>query len=100
MPESTMHDTHRYVKELTNAGLAEPIAQLIADREARLLESNLATKNDIANVQYEIELLRKDTKALVLESKNELIKWFVGGLFLSAGLVITGIGLLLQMFLK
>ena len=97
MTESTLHDTHRYVKELTNAGLAEPIAQLIADRETRLLESNLATKTDIANVQHDIELLRKDTKALVLESKNELIKWFV---VLTASLVFAGIGILVQVLIN
>ncbi len=71
MPESTIHDTHRYVKELTNAGLAEPIAELIADREARLLEHNIATKQDIAQLQ-------QATKADLSQMEVRLTRWVVG----------------------
>ena len=56
MSESTMFDTHRYVQELTNAGLADPIAQVIADREARLLEHNLLTKEDLSQLELKFEL--------------------------------------------
>lgn len=86
MTDATMHDTHRYVKELTNAGLSEPIAQVIADREARLLESNLVTKTDL---QAALERLEK-----------RLVKWFVSALFVSAGLVIAGVGILIQTLLS
>ncbi|MXX09955.1 MAG: DUF1640 domain-containing protein [Nitrospira sp. SB0677_bin_15] len=82
MSDATMHDTHRYVKELTNAGLSESIAQVIADREARLLESNLATKADLDRLE------------------NRLIKWFVASLFLSAGLVVAGVGIVVQVLLS
>ena len=56
MSESTVFDTHRYVQELTNAGLADPIAQVIADREARLLEHNLLTKEDLSQIELKFEL--------------------------------------------
>ena len=98
MTESTMHDTHRYVKELTNAGLAEPIAQLIADREARLLEHNLATKQDIAQLQQatnaDIVNLGQATKTDIERSKNDLMKWLVLTMILLDSLLLAAIKLL------
>ena len=60
MSDSVIFDTHRYVQELTNAGLADPIAQVIADREARLLEHNLLTKEDLKKLELKIETTRSD----------------------------------------
>ena len=118
MSDAAMHDTHRYVKDLTNAGLADPIAQVIADREARLLEHNLATKTDIASVQKDIAGLQKEIAGLQKETaelKKEtaglhkdigavkqdlsdkailIIRWNVGTLLAVAGLLLGAIKLL------
>ena len=91
MSDSVIFDTHACVKRMTEAGVEPHVAEAFAAEQVNILEHHIATKTDI-------EALRKDMKALVLQSKNELIKWFVAGLFLSAGLAITGIGLLLQVF--
>ena len=68
MAESIIFDTHRFVKRMTDAGLAPPIAEALADEQAQLLERNLATKEDIAN-------LRNETAKLIAEKSAEIIKW-------------------------
>lgn len=97
MSGSVIFDQLSFVKRGVEVGVPREHAEWLAQEQTQLLENNLATKTDIANVQHEIELLRKDTKALVLESKNELIKWFV---VLSASLVFAGVGILVQVLLK
>ena len=97
MSDSVIFDQLSFVKRGVEVGVPREHAEWLAQEQTQLLENNLATKTDIANVQHEIELLRKDTKALVLESKNELIKWFV---VLSASLVFAGVGILVQVLLK
>ena len=41
-------DTHRFVKRLTTAGMGERQAEILADEQARLLNTNLATKTELA----------------------------------------------------
>ena len=94
MPESTMHDTHRYVKELTNAGLAEPIAQLIADREARLLEHNIATKQDIAQLQQATKADLSQIKADLSQMEVRLTRWVLGTTLILDSLLLAAIKLL------
>ena len=68
------------------------------------MSTDIATKQDIAQLEQatkaDIALLRKDTNALVLQAKHEIIKWFVGGLFLNAGLVIAGVGILVPVIVN
>ena len=88
MSDSVIFDTNLHIKRITKTGVSQDTAEAFVETVAHVLEHNLATKTDIANVQHDIELLRKDTKALVLESKNELIKWFVG---MTVGMTVTTI---------
>jgi hypothetical protein len=40
-------DTHQYVKKLKSVGFTEEQAEVMADEQKRLIEDQLATKNDL-----------------------------------------------------
>ena len=63
MTEAIAFDTHRFVKNLTDHGFTEEQAEVLANEQVNLLNSNLSTKTDIALIQRDIEVLRKETKA-------------------------------------
>ena len=63
MAEAIAFDTHRFVKRLTESGFTEKQAETLAEEHVALLNSNLATKADIAAVTASIEALRQETKA-------------------------------------
>ena len=62
---ATTFDTHKFVRRLKEAGLPELQAEAISEafRDAQA-EAELATKQDIAELRHEIELLRRDLKDL------------------------------------
>ena len=108
MADAIAFDTHRFVKHLTEHGFTEQQAEVLADEQVQLLNSNLATQADvaaiqreIAGVQREIEVLRQETKASIAgvqreiaEVKSDLIKWLVGALIAQGGLVVALLRLL------
>ena len=47
-------DTHKYVKRLTNAGMPEPQAEVIADEQRSLIEDQLATKRDLKELEQRL----------------------------------------------
>ena len=94
MSEAIAFDTHRFVKHLTENGFTEQQAEVLADEQVHLLNSNLATQADIAIVQRDIEALRQETKASLAEVKSDLIKWLVGALIAQGGLVVALLKLL------
>ncbi len=63
MSEAIAFDTHRFIKNLTDHGFTEEQAEVLANEQVNLINSNLATKTDIALIQRDIEVLRKETKA-------------------------------------
>ena len=110
-------DTFNYAKKLQRAGLTEEQASVHVEALRTLIEHDLATKQDIANVQRdiaevykEIETLRKETQqgieslrketnvklaelnvSLVKEiatAKAETIKW-VAGMLVAQGAVVA-----------
>ena len=99
MSEAIAFDTHRFVKHLTENGFTEQQAEVLADEQVHLLNSNLATQADVAAIQRDIdalrqetkadiEVLRQETKASLAEVKSDLIKWLVGALIAQGGLVV------------
>ena len=94
MSEAIAFDTHRFVKHLTENGFTEQQAEVLADEQVSLLNSNLATQADIAVVQRDIEALRQETKASIAEVKSDLIKWMVGALIAQGGVVVALLKLL------
>ena len=73
-------DTHRLVKRLTQAGMDERLAEVLAEEQASLLNGNLVTK---------VELQRA-----LAEVKADLIRWMVGMMMAQAALIIALIKLL------
>ena len=112
MSEAIAFDTHRFVKRLTESGFTEKQAETLAEEHVVLLNSNLATKADIAEVkagtealrqetradiarvEASIEALRLETKAAIEAVKADLLKWLFGALIAQGGLIVALVKLL------
>ena len=88
-------DTHAFVKKLTKAGMPEPQAEVLASEQSRLIENELATKQDIEQLRLttkrdmkeletalkrDIAELRTELKRDISEFKAEILKWMFGAL--------------------
>ncbi len=62
MSEAIAFDTHRFVKNLTASGFTETQAEALADEQVNLLNSNLATKDDVLAVKSEILATDSDVR--------------------------------------
>ncbi len=69
MSQAIAFDTHRFIKRLTQTGFTEAQAEALADEQVTLLNSNLATKQNL------------------LELKADLLKWMIGALIAQTGLL-------------
>ncbi len=98
MSEAIAFDTHRFVKNLTASGFTEAQAEALADEQAHLLESNLATRSDIlairSDLEVKIEQVKSDlevkieqVRSEVRKAKADLVKWMVGALTAHAALI-------------
>lgn len=58
-----MFDTHAFVKELTDVGMPEPQAAVLARTQATLIDETLVTKNDLKVTE---ECLRQELRELEL----------------------------------
>lgn len=94
MSEAIAFDTHRFVKRLTENGFTEQQAETLAEEHVALINSNLATKADIAAVTADIEALRQETKAEIATLKADLLKWMFGALIAQGGLIVALVKLL------
>ena len=57
--QSTQFDSHRFVKRLTNAGLPEEVAEILADEHTKLIvPKDIATKGDVGKVEAGLEVVR------------------------------------------
>ncbi|MDE0047365.1 MAG: DUF1640 domain-containing protein [bacterium] len=72
MSEAIAFDTHRFVKRLTDCGFTEQQAETLADEHVSLLNSNLATKVDIAAVKANVEAVKADIEGLRLATKADI----------------------------
>ena len=71
MSEAIAFDTHRFVKHLTENGFTEQQAEVLADEQVSLLNTNLATQADIAAIHQDIDALRQETKADIAALRQE-----------------------------
>ena len=83
MAEAIAFDTHRFVKRLTESGFTEKQAETLAEEHVALLNANLATKADIAEIKAQIEAVKAD-----------LLKWLFGALVAQGGLIVALVKLL------
>ena len=49
-------DTHAFIKRLTGAGMPEAQAEILAEEQARLIETQLATKTDLERLKHELTI--------------------------------------------
>ncbi|WP_154723961.1 DUF1640 domain-containing protein [Vibrio cyclitrophicus] len=49
-----LFDTHSFVKKLTEAGMPEKQAEILASEQAQLVENRLATKTDLSVMKKDI----------------------------------------------
>ena len=98
MNEAIAFDTHRFVKRLSENGFTEQQAEVLADEQVQLLNSNLATKADLFSVKAElnakIEGIKADLNAKIEGVKADLLKWMIGALIAQSGLIVALIKLL------
>lgn len=65
MSETIHFDTHKFVKRMTETGMSEATAEALADEQLRLIQGELATKTDLAE-------LHAATKRDLAENKSSL----------------------------
>ena len=102
-------DTHRFVKRLTEGGFTEKQAETLAEEQVALLNTNLATKADIANVEAglkadiakveaglkaEIARVEAGLKTEIEAVKADLLKWMFGAMIAQGGLIVALVKLL------
>ena len=116
MSEAIAFDTHKFVKRLTAGGFTERQAEVLAEEQVNLLETNLATKADMAAVRADIAAIEAVSKADIAAveaalktdiakvkadlavkieaGKVDLLKWMIGAMIAQGGLIIALIKLL------
>ena len=55
MASSIAFDTHAFVKELTEAGMPEAQAEILARSQAKLINEELATKRDLKELELRLK---------------------------------------------
>ncbi|MDD3579735.1 MAG: hypothetical protein PHW74_01795 [Desulfobacca sp.] len=65
-------DTLEFAKRLREAGFSEKQAEALATAVAEIIESRLATKEDVALLQRDIEQLRGELKRDIEELRGEV----------------------------
>ena len=83
MTEAITFDTHKFVKNLTEHGFSLEQAEALAAEQVNLLNSNLATKADLAEIKTDLA-----------ELKADLLKWMIGALIAQGGVIVALISLL------
>lgn len=75
MDDGIVFDTHRFIKRLVDTGMDERTAEVLADEQVNLLNGNLATKYDLAEVDARLQTkiaeldIRLQTKMTELDSR-------------------------------
>lgn len=82
-----MFDTHAFVKELTDTGMPEPQAEVLARTHATLIDEKLATKNDL-------KATKDDLKRELRELELRLTIRIGSMLAVAIGVVVTLVKLL------
>ena len=72
MSEAISFDTHRFVKNLTEHGFTEEQAETLAMEQVALLNSNLATKEDIEKLRLATKADIKELRAATKEDIENL----------------------------
>lgn len=87
-------DTHQEVKNLVNAGFAEPKAEAVVETVSAG-RAGLATKADLNLMRADLDLLRADLQADMKDLKLDLIKWLGGTTIAVVGIAVAVLSLIL-----
>ena len=71
--EITAFDTHDFVKRLTEVGMPEAQAEILAEEQSRLIKERLATKQDLKAMEVAIMELKRDIKELEDRLKRDMM---------------------------
>ena len=71
MSEALAFDTHRFVKRLVESGLSEKTAEILADEQAHMRDTSLATRQQLADTEA---VLRKDLAKIDADLRKEMAK--------------------------
>ena len=69
---SIAFDTHAFVKELTQAGMPEEQAEVLARSQATLIDEKLATKRDLKELETHLTRDLKELEARLTHDLKEL----------------------------
>ena len=61
-PYPLIFDTHKFIKSLKHGGFSEQQAEVLAEEQVIVLNTQLATKQDIEQYRAEVEQYRTETK--------------------------------------
>lgn len=65
-------DTHAFVKQLTEAGMPEPQAEVLARTQAALIDERLATKDDLQALELRLSNQIKELEARLNHQIREM----------------------------
>lgn len=88
---ATMFDTHAFVKELTQAGMPEAQAEVLARTQAMLIDEKLATKQDLKATK---EDLQREIREMELRLTYNLTVRFGSMMVVSIGVIAALVKLL------
>lgn len=86
-----MFDTHAFVKELTQAGMPEAQAEILARTQATLIDEKLATKQDLKATK---EDLQREIREMELRLTYNLTVRFGSMMVVSIGVIAALVKLL------
>ena len=86
-----MFDTHAFVKELTQAGMPEAQAEVLARTQATLIDEKLATKQDLKATK---EDLQREIREMELRLTYNLTVRFGSMMVVSIGVIAALVKLL------
>jgi hypothetical protein len=86
-------DTLAWTKKLERAGIPAQHAEAQVELLANVIADNICTKKDLAATKKDLHVTLKalelKVELKIAESKNELIKWFVGTFIVAIGVGAT-----------
>ena len=72
--DSIVFDTHAFVKELTDAGMPEPQAEVLARTHAKLIDEKLAAKQDLKALELRLTLRLGSMTVVAVGAVATLVK--------------------------
>ena len=67
-----IYDTHKFITKMTKAGMPQPQAEVLAESHVELMETTLATKQDLKDLKAELTGEMKDLRAELTGEMKDL----------------------------